>query len=194
MELSTQKADRGEKMWYVMRAYKKEKTAEEKLNEINDIEYFIPKHYVTRTYHGKVKKELVPIMASIIFVHASRIRIEELKKAYPFFQYIVWNTHDGNKKFIIVPDKQMNDFITVASQYEQDIIFYKPEDIKFEKGTKVRVHGGIFDGIEGTFIKVAGKRRRRVVIIIDNIAAVAAAEIIPEYIELITDETKHTNK
>ena len=38
--------------WFVMRAYKSEKRAEEKLKGKDGLEYFIPKCYAVRVYHA----------------------------------------------------------------------------------------------------------------------------------------------
>ena len=38
--------------WFVMRGYKNEKRAEEKLKGKDGLEYFIPKCYAVRVYHG----------------------------------------------------------------------------------------------------------------------------------------------
>ena len=39
--------------WFVMRAYKNEKMAEDRLKDKEyGLEYFIPKHYAVKTYHG----------------------------------------------------------------------------------------------------------------------------------------------
>ena len=45
--------------WFVMRAYKSEKRAEEKLKGKDGLEYFIPKCYAVRVYHGVKSKRLV---------------------------------------------------------------------------------------------------------------------------------------
>lgn len=43
--------------WFVMRAYKNEKMAEDRLKDKEyGLEYFIPKHYAVRTYHGVKSK------------------------------------------------------------------------------------------------------------------------------------------
>jgi hypothetical protein len=182
--LADREIEKEKKKWYVMRAYKNEKIAEEKLSAPGGLEFYIPKHYSTRTYHGKVRKELVPVIPSIIFVHASRQEITKFKKCYEILQYVMWKTGEG-VKFITVPDGQMDSFIRVSKHYEEDIIYYKPEDFKFSKGSRVRVHGGIFDGVVGIFVKVAGRLRKRVVIVIDNVTAVATAEITPDLLEIL---------
>ena len=38
--------------WFAMSAYKNEKKAEEMLKGKDGLEYFIPKHYAVRVYHG----------------------------------------------------------------------------------------------------------------------------------------------
>lgn len=46
--------DKDKILWYVMRAYKNENTAEDRLsNETYGLEYFIPKQKVLRTVKGK---------------------------------------------------------------------------------------------------------------------------------------------
>lgn len=44
--------------WFVMSAYKNEKKAEEALKGKDGLEYFIPKHYAVRVYHGMKSKGL----------------------------------------------------------------------------------------------------------------------------------------
>lgn len=80
----------------------------------------------------------------------------------------------------------MHEFIRVAQKYEEDLTYYKPEEICLTKGIKVRVHGGVFDGVEGTLLKVKGKRSKRIVVTIPGIVAIAAAYIEPELIEIIS--------
>lgn len=75
--------------WFVMRAYKSEKKAEEKLKGIDGLEYFIPKCYAVRVYHGVKSKRLVPVIPSLVFVHASHIQITEFKKRYNFLQFVM---------------------------------------------------------------------------------------------------------
>ena len=70
--------------WFVMRAYKSEKKAEEKLKGRDGLEYFIPKCYAVRIYHGVKSKRLVPVIPSLVFVHASTYRLRNLKSAITF--------------------------------------------------------------------------------------------------------------
>ena len=60
-----------EEKWYVMRAYKNEKKAEELLSGKNGMTYFIPKQKVIRTYQGKKVITTEPVIHSLVFVFAS---------------------------------------------------------------------------------------------------------------------------
>ena len=98
--------------WFVMRAYKNEKMAEDRLKDKEyGLEYFIPKHYAVRTYHGVKSKKLVPVIPSLLFVHASHSQITEFKKRYNFLQFTMWEKSTGAEYimrrtlFIIGPKK-----------------------------------------------------------------------------------------
>lgn len=170
--------------WFVMRAYKNGKMAEEKLDGKDGLEHFIPKHYAVRTYHGVKSKRLVPVIPDLIFVHASRSQIVDFKKRYNFLQFVIWEKSTG-QEYITVPDEQMDNFIKVASQHEENVIYFKPEEINLKKGTHVMIHGGKFDNVKGFFMQVKGKRNRRVVVMLEGVLGVAA-EVHPDLIEVIS--------
>ena len=75
--------DKDKILWYVMRAYKNENTAEDRLsNETYGLEYFIPKQKVLRTVKGKKVFFMVPVIHSLVFVHASHQKIVDFKHNY----------------------------------------------------------------------------------------------------------------
>ncbi len=166
-----------------MRAYKCEKLAEDKLTGKDGLEYFIPKHYVIRSYHGIKSKRLVPVIPSLVFVHASHSRIIDFKKRHNFLQFAMWEKSSGTE-YITVPDDQMECFIKVASQYEGNVAYHTPDELDLRKGTRVRIHGGKLDGVKGTFMRIQGKRNRRVVVLLEGVMAVAT-EVHPDLIEEI---------
>lgn len=169
-----------------MRAYKSERKAEEKLRNAG-LEYFIPKRYAVRLRHGKKCRELVPVIPSLLFVRSDAgggETLKRLKKECPFLQYAM-SREDGRTKFMIVPDKQMDDFMRVANSFSEDITYYHPDEIALEKGQRIKVHGGMFDGIEGVLVKVKGVRSKKVVVLIEGIMAVSTATIEPDLIEVI---------
>lgn len=174
--------------WFVLKTiFSREMRVKHLLDE-RAIESFIPMQYKIKTKFGKKEKVLVPVIKDLIFVHAEKKRVEEFKKELFLregFEAYFLTRKEGYKRIIeIIPDKQMEDFINVASHLNDDITYFNSEDIELKKGTKVRVIGGIFDGIEGTLLKVKGKRSKRIVIEIPGVA-IAASYIEPDLIEVL---------
>lgn len=171
--------------WFVFNA-KSEKNIEKALNsEQFSLPYFIPKHYVIRTYHGKQQRELVPLIPHLVFVHATYHQVEEFHKQYFSDVFYVTERFEGRRKILTVPETQMNEFIELAKHYEEELLYFRPEEIHLERGVRVRVIGGPFDGVVGTLMKVKGKRSKRIVVKINDIAAIASTQIDPEYIEIL---------
>lgn len=66
--------DKDKILWYVMRAYKNENTAEDRLsNETYGLEYFIPKQKVLRTVKGK------KVFFKEIYIETERIIIRNFQ-------------------------------------------------------------------------------------------------------------------
>ena len=188
----TNAQDKKAKSWYVMRAYKNEKTAEERLSdEKYGLEHFIPKQKVLRTVNGRKVICMVPVIHSLVFVHASQKQIVDFKlNFYNDLQFVTWKTGDG-LIYLTVPEKEMTNFIEVCEQTEKEVHFYKIGEINKDKnkidiakGKRVRVHGGPLDQVEGYFMKIGRKRGRQLVVIIPDLLVVSA-EVEPEYIQVI---------
>lgn len=179
-------------LWYVLRAiFGKELEIKKKLDR-EGIENFIPMRYKIKASRGKKERLLVPVIHDLIFVHATKSFLENFKAKSEYILYFMTEKVDDRRKIIVVPDSQMVEFIRIARQVEEDILYFKPEEIRLEKGDKVRVHGGKFDGVEGVLLKVKGKRSKRVVVKISGVTAIAASYIEPELIEVISQNSSST--
>ncbi|MDD6889861.1 MAG: UpxY family transcription antiterminator [Bacteroidales bacterium] len=181
--------DNEQAQWHVMRAYKSERAAEERLcDDKYGLKHFIPKQEVIRTVNGRKRVCMVPVIHSLVFVYASHRQIVEFKRNfYNELQFVTWE-RDGELTYLTVPGRQMDSFIAVCRQKEREVRFYRPGEIgmsnELVKGKRVRVHGGPFDQVEGYFMKVEKRRGRQLVVIIPDLL-VAAAEVEPEYIQII---------
>lgn len=172
--------------WYAMRAYKNEMRAEEAVRAIPSLECFVAKRYELRTYHGKRMRKLVPLVPSLVFVRGRKSEIQFLKQRYQFFQYI--GTSAVGEKFrpLIVPDQQMADFVKVAGEYEADVQYLSPSESALIKGTRVRVLGGIFDGVEGVLLYDKAKNSSKVVVSLpESLGSISTAEISPDLLAVI---------
>lgn len=172
-------------VWFAMSApYRRELKAKEHLANLG-IESFVPMTKAVVERKGIKKRETIPAIHNLIFVHTSRTTIKQIKQRVKYLQYRT-NPCNGKNKPIIVPDKDMAQFIAITNARMEEITYLQPNEIDIEKGTKVRIHGSTFNGIEGIFVKIKGKRNRRVVVLIEGLTAVAInTEISPDLIEIL---------
>ncbi len=155
------------------------------LLEAAGIECFIPMRYMPVTKrNGHKVKELVPAVHNLIFVRARREDIQTIKTDIPYLQWLT-RPCDGKNVPIIVPDNEMEQFIKVTKDCNEQLVYLRPDEIDLKKGTPVRILGGPFNGVSGTFIKVRGHRSRRVVVMLQGIIGVAMAEVTPDLIEVL---------
>ena len=172
--------------WYAMRAYKNELRAEEAIRAIPSLDCFVAKRYELRTYHGKKLRKLVPLIPSLVFVRGVKSEIQRLKQQYQYFQYI--GSSFGGEKFkaLTVPDKQMNDFIKVARESESDVQYLSLTEVALVKGTRVKVAGGVFDGVEGVVLYDKAKNNTKVVVSLpESLGSISTADISPEMLKII---------
>ncbi len=170
--------------WYVMHAYNAEFKVE-KLLERTTLRCYIPKRYMVRqNRYGKVRV-LLPVIPSLVFVYGTYQEINAFQKDLSFFHFVTAARLSGGHSTLKVPDKEMEDFIRVTSDAEQELRYYRPEEINLQRGQRVRIIGGPFDGVEGVMLKVKGIRERRLVVSLPKLLSVAATYIEPEFIQLI---------
>ena len=174
--------------WYVMRAYKNEKRAEETIRQQTSLECFVAKRYELRTYHGKRMRKLVPLIPSLIFVRGRKSEIQQIKQKYQYLQYVGSALSEERFKVLTIPDKQMTDFIKIAGEYEADIQYLSPVEVALAKGSRVRILGGVFDGVEGVLLYDKEKNSSRVVVSLpESLGSISTAEISPDLLEVIEE-------
>ncbi len=176
--------------WFVLNAVFGRELRVKELLEIQGIEAFVPMRYIIKMRRGHKERVLVSAISNFVFVHTTKEILEDFKanvlSQYGFPTYFVTRKTGDRRTIVTVPDRQMCEFIRVASQLEKDVLYFPPEEIQLEKGDRVRIIGGELDGLEGTLLKVKGKRSKRVVVSIVGIAAVAAYYISPDLIQVIS--------
>lgn len=172
-------------MWFAMSApYRRELKAKSFLDSLG-IECFIPMRYkAVKKRNGTMSRELLPAIHNLIFVHTFRHTAQQIKQDLPYLQWLTRHI-DGRNIPITVSDMEMEQFISVTRNYNEHLIYLRPEELDLNNGTPVRILGGPFDGVEGTFMKVKGSRRKRVVVMIKGIVGVAMAEVTPDLLEVL---------
>lgn len=167
--------------------YHRELKIKKSLDEI-DIENFIPMHYeIVNTKDGR-KRMLVPAIHNLIFVRSTQEVLTGLKmtrKEFEPLRYImrVSRTEEKAKEIIRVPDKEMEDFILVASAQDDSIMYLDYNEFIGKEGKRVRIEEGTFAGVEGVIKRI--KKNKHVVVQIEGVAAIAIAYVPSKYLSII---------
>lgn len=184
--LEVNKSINKEIYWYALRiTYSRELALKAYLDQ-EHIENFVPMHYEYVVRNGQRIRKLVPAVHNLIFIRSTRQKIDEIKEANATTLPLRYIMDRETRRPITIPETQMQYFIAVAGNYDQQIIYLPSEECGAQKGDRVRITGGIFEGVEGTFLRVKGDRR--VVVSIQGVMAVATAFVHPSLIERINNQ------
>ena len=163
--------------WYVANTCRQEKKIKQRLDSMG-IENFIPFQQIARKIHGVDELIEVPVIPNLVFIHTTLKTCMSLIQEYAFDMRYLRDRETGN--FLIVPDKQMNDFMFLLD-FSKEMVEVVNENLK--KGDKVRVIKGDFAGIEGELIRVKG--HKRVVVRLEGVVSLATAYIPSSFLEKI---------
>lgn len=171
--------------WYPMRVtYHRELRVKEQLDLLG-IENFVPMHYDLESSSDGPRKMLVPAIHNLIFVHASQEKLTSLKmyqKEFEPMRYMTKTSGDGHTEILHVPDRQMENFMRVASAQDESIIFLDVRD-SANIGRRVRITAGRFKGVEGVIKRI--RKNKYFLIQIDGVAAVAITYVPADCLEPI---------
>ena len=171
-------------LWFAMYAtYKREFIAQDYLTN-KGFEVFVPTRKVIRVVGGIKKKVIEPAINSLIFVKGEKEKLQQVKFGIEYLQYIT-KRENGKNVPIIVPERQMEHFIKVVQDDIIEKTFYSPSEVNFVGGSRVKIHGGTFDGLEGILVKIKGKRNKQFFINIDGLVSVSIKTDNVELIERI---------
>ena len=168
------------KIWFPMRVtYQREMKVKAELDRL-EIENFIPMTYrfteSRKQGDTELRRELVPAINNLIFVHSTKERISELKVSNELLEplrYMIDQTAGEAHTIMTVPDKQMENFMRVASVTDDSVMFLDETTIVGKEGKRVQIMGGPFEGVTGVIRRV--KRCKRVVVELEGITCVAIA-------------------
>ena len=90
---------------------------------------------------------------------------------------------DNRKEIMTVPDREMENFLRVASVQDESVIFLDYKDFIGKEGHRVRINEGTFAGVEGVIKRI--KKNKHVVVQIEGIAAVAVAFVPSSYLTFL---------
>ena len=172
-------------VWFAMSATFGRAMKAKAFLESKSIECFVPMKYeVVLDKKQKKQRRLVPAINNLIFTHTTKQQIQSLKATIGYLQYLT-KPENGKNVPIIVPEDQMQQFITVCNTRNDKLVYLTPDEIDLKEGTPVKIIGGAFDGTIGTFVKVNKGTKKRVVVNIKGIAAVMIAEFTDGYLQVL---------
>lgn len=168
------------KTWFPMRVtYQREMKVKAELDRLG-IENFVPMRYkVVESQNGgdtELRRVLVPAISNLIFVRSTQERMSELKRRNEVLEplrYMMDHTATGEHTIMTVADREMENFMRVASRTDDSVMFLDNETVIGKEGKRVEIMGGAFEGVTGVIRRV--KRCKRVVVEIKGVASVAIA-------------------
>jgi transcription antitermination factor NusG len=176
-------------LWYVLFAANGKAVKIKPYLEKASIEYFFPVYYKERKIKGsedRCEQVSFPLLNNLIFAKSSKNILDPVLKEVKLKLTIssdLYYRDFGNKKIIVIPENQMRNFIAVAGNKTEQVIYLSNEEISLKKGVKVKITGGPFAGIEGIFMRIKGDKR--LVVSIPNLLSVATAYIPSCYVQEI---------
>jgi transcription antitermination factor NusG len=174
--------------WYVLFAANNKAEKIKSCLEKAAIEYFFPVYYKEQNVKEPEKCEqiLLPFLGNIIFVKSSKnildLVLKETKSQLSIVSDLYYRDF-VDKKAIVVPENQMQNFIAVAKNEKEQIMYISNEEVNLRHGVKAKITGGIFAGVEGIFMRIKGNKR--LVVSIPNLFSVATAYIPSCYVQEI---------
>ena len=170
------------KTWFPMRVtYQREMKVKAELDRLG-IENFVPMRYKVMESQNdgdsELRRVLVPAISNLIFVRSTQERLSELKRRNEVLEplrYMMDRTASLEHAIMTVADREMENFMRVASRTDDSVMFLDNETIVGKEGKRVEIMGGAFEGVTGVIRRV--KRCKRVVVEIEGVASVAIAYV-----------------
>jgi len=151
------------------------------------VECFVPMQKVVRVIHGEERQVDVPVMGNMVFVNISYERLLEAKKSLEALGVPMMLRMDSTDRTrpIIIPDKQMEDFIRVCNdQYSRFVDGRYAEGL--QENDYVEIISGRFAGVRGYYARPF--KDKCVVCIVEGLAV--CTTYIPPYALKIIEKGK----
>ena len=164
--------------WHVLRAtYARELKVQTALQE-KGIRTFIPMMWR--------EKKLVPAVSGLVFALATREALDLYIRSFGDARPVNYYWDRTTNAPLTVPAKAMEDFITIASTLDEDLIYLTEVSEKLREGQEVTILEGPFKGVQGRIVRI--KKNRRVMVELPGMMAVASTYVKPNYLEIMKSE------
>jgi transcription antitermination factor NusG len=140
------------------------------------IENFIPFRTVLIEQNGRKRKKEKPVVPGLLFIRTDHTTACHLLAESRVKMFYLRNLESN--QFLIVPDKQMQDFMFLLDFSESAV---RIENAHLKRGDRVRVIKGDFAGIEGELVRTKG--HKRVIVRLEGLFSLATTYIPSDYLE-----------
>ena len=168
--------------WFALRTpHSRELKVKEMLDE-KGVRTFIPMICRRRRVGEKVENQLLPAVSNICFVFWTRDKIDSFIRNVAEKMSVQYYCDPAGAP-IIVPEKAMCDFITVASSMDEELIYLTEISSKFQESQSVKVKSGTLAGVKGKLVRI--RKSRRILVELPGLLAIASAFVKPEDVEIL---------
>lgn len=170
--VSVENVPAGNKQWFVLRVSYGRIDKAKTYVEAKGLECYVPLQYKEVRKQGKKRILTIPLLHSLIFVHASAEQVEALLHdnkvvanenrallSYYFNHTIHLQDNPNLNPPLTIRDEAMNNFIRLTSVKNPHIIPITSNSIQFKLGDNVVVTEGEFKGVHGRVARIAGQQR-----------------------------------
>ena len=170
--MSVENVPVGNKQWFVLRVSYGRIDKAKTFVEAKGIESYVPLRYKEVRKQGKKRIIPIPLLPSLIFIHASAEQVEALLHdnkvvsnesrallSYYFDHTIHCQNNPDRNPPLTIQDEAMNNFIRLTSIKNPHIIPVTSNSIQFKLGDNVVVTEGEFKGVHGRVARIAGQQR-----------------------------------
>lgn len=181
--------EREESHWYALRTtYGREKKAYEYITQHNGIA-FLPTITSEKVIKGKKVRVEVSRIPNVLFAYGTEKSVKSFvydNVNLPYLRFYYNRTHTGPKNErvpLIVPNCQMMSLMIICGNTASDTFIVQEDVVKFQKGEKVKVNQGAFEGVTGVVARFHGQQR--VGLVIDGLVTAVTAYIPTAFLERI---------
>lgn len=168
--------DKDELLWFPMRVtYGRQLKAKQYLESLG-ITTFLPMTAVATIDNQRLSHSAVPAISNLLFVRSTANTLNTLKQTNSTaatLRYMMrrpLNSPDTPAEIITVPQRQMDNFIRIASGPADGFTYLAPRELRGKNSGKVLITSGPFKGVEGTIKRIHGNRH--VVVEIESLGGV----------------------
>jgi hypothetical protein len=187
--------------WFPLRLSYASLALLERTKALLDKETTVEATYVPMSFIkvSDTKMDFSPQIVNILFIRTALKSLKAIKanKAlYEPLRFIMHTVYDvkynHSTEVLYIPDKQMNDFIRVTSEANDQVIFLDNLEYACRPSQNVQIIDGPFAGVCGRIKRIKGNIC--VVIPIEQTAAVAVLNIPRKHLRYLSDQEYNDNK